>query len=123
MNCPNCGADLAATRVRGLDVERCPKCHGLWLDREELDQLEDEVFDDDDDKGTVVFSSELSARKCPHCQASLRAFKYRLWDLQLEYCPEGHGYWLDEGEDKRVLEFMREEEARVERSREAEERF
>ena len=48
---------------------------------------------------------------------------YRLYDLPLEFCEQGHGYFLDAGEDERVLNLMRDEEKRVKRSERAESRW
>ena len=124
MKCPNCGAELAAVTRDGLEVEACPSCDGLWLTPEELNALEDETFRlGDDEKGTLVFSSEPSARKCPLCDGALRTFEYRLYDLELDFCEAGHGFWLDAGEDKRVLELMTEEQTRLKRSGRAEDRW
>lgn len=121
MKCPNCGAELRAAKRDGLDVEVCPSCQGLWLTAQELSALEDETFRlGDDEKGTLVFRSETTTRKCPVCSGSLRTFSYRLYDLALDYCEAGHGFFLDAGEDKRVLDLMREEQARLKRSGRAE---
>ena len=84
----------------------------MWLEHDELQQLEDEVFDFGDRwKGTLVFSSAATTHKCPECAAFLRRFRYRLYDLEMEFCPNQHGYWLDADEDTRVLELMGREEA------------
>jgi Zn-finger nucleic acid-binding protein len=124
MKCPNCGAELVETKRDGVDAQGCPACKGAWLSRQELDQLENKAFDlGDDEKGSLVFSSAPSARKCPQCGEPMRSFSYRLYDLELEFCEAGHGYWLDADEDKRVLDLMREEEARVKRSERAEDRW
>ena len=115
MKCPNCGTALAAGKRDGVEAELCPQCHGTWLTPQELDRLEDEAFDLGK-KGTLVFHPEPSARDCPACQATLQKFHYRDYDLELEFCAEGHGFWLDAGEDKRVLELMRKEERGLERT-------
>jgi Zn-finger nucleic acid-binding protein len=122
MKCPNCTADLTVGQRDGVDADYCADCQGLWLSPRELDALEDEVFDiGDDEKGLLVFSSISSARKCPQCGDGLRTFSYRLHDIHLDYCLQGHGYWLDANEDKRVLELMQaEEEAGLKRHRHAE---
>ena len=39
MKCPKCGADLRAESVRGVEVDRCGECRGLWLDAGELEKL------------------------------------------------------------------------------------
>ena len=115
---------MAPAKHHGIDVEACPSCNGIWLDAQELDQLEDEAFDlDDDEKGTLVFEREPSTRLCPQCGGVLQGFMYRLYDLPLEFCPEGHGYYLDAGEDDRVLTLMRQEEDRVKHAHRAEVRW
>ena len=106
MQCPKCKSDLQKTSRRGIEVDYCTKCKGMWLDIDELDQLEDIAFDVDDWKGTLVFSTSPTEYKCPHCNSPLKRFRYRLYDLELDYCQE-HGFWLDEDEDKRVLELMK----------------
>ena len=124
MKCPNCRADLVETQRDGVDADYCPACHGMWLSRQELERLEDEAFDlGDDEKGTLFFGSSLTARSCPECSGALRMFQYRLYDLELDYCPAGHGYWLDANEDKRLLDLMKEEEARLKRTGRAELRW
>ena len=39
MKCPKCGADLATESFHGVQLERCPDCHGLWLDAGEIDAV------------------------------------------------------------------------------------
>lgn len=39
MRCPKCGARLRHVVARGVTVEECPECLGLWLDHGELEQI------------------------------------------------------------------------------------
>lgn len=40
MKCPRCGnADLTAHQRQGVEIDICPACRGVWLDRGELDRL------------------------------------------------------------------------------------
>jgi Zn-finger nucleic acid-binding protein len=94
----------------------------MWLSPQELEQLEDEAFDVGK-KSTLVFSPEPSDRKCPICQSSLKRFKYHDYDLELELCSGGHGFWLDAGEDKKVLQLMGQEEASLARKYSAEDKW
>lgn len=88
----------------------------MWLEQQDLNQLEDEAFDfGDDAKGTLVFSSTPTTAKCPECNALLKRFKYRLFDLEMEFCENQHGYWLEDDEDTRVLELMKKEETDFQR--------
>lgn len=39
MNCPIDGALLVMTERSGVEIDYCPQCRGVWLDRGELDKL------------------------------------------------------------------------------------
>jgi Zn-finger nucleic acid-binding protein len=96
----------------------------MWLTPRELEELEDEIFHfGDDEKGSLMLESQASKRQCPQCGKDMRSFEYRLYHLQLDFCTDGHGYWLDAGEDKRVLALMRKEEVNLGRKVLAEDRF
>ncbi|MGH6888173.1 MAG: zf-TFIIB domain-containing protein [Rhizomicrobium sp.] len=124
MKCPNCNTELAPAKQSGVDIELCQTCKGMWLTRQELNALEDEVFDlGDDEKGTLVFGSTADRRACPQCGKPMNRFEYRFYDLEMDFCGEGHGFWLEAGEDKRVLELMKKEEAGLERKVLAEDKW
>jgi Zn-finger nucleic acid-binding protein len=124
MKCPNCDAELVRKTRDRIEMEICLSCNGMWLSREELAELEDEVFDfGDDEKGSLMLGSAPTTRKCPECGKPMKAFQYRLYDLEMDFCEAQHGYWLEADEDKRVLELMREEEKNLGRKVLAEDRF
>lgn len=40
MNCPQCkDTMLSMTERQGVEIDYCPKCRGVWLDRGELDKI------------------------------------------------------------------------------------
>lgn len=40
MNCPVCeGVSLVMSERSGIEIDYCPKCRGVWLDRGELDKI------------------------------------------------------------------------------------
>ncbi len=39
MNCPLDGTELVMTDRSGVEIDYCPKCRGVWLDRGELDKI------------------------------------------------------------------------------------
>jgi Zn-finger nucleic acid-binding protein len=51
MKCPRCDADLSISDRQGIEIDFCPKCRGVWLDRGELDKIVERAarFKDDDD--------------------------------------------------------------------------
>ena len=57
MNCPVCHVPLRITDRQGIEIDHCPQCRGVWLDRGELDKIIERsvapgfraAYDDDDD--------------------------------------------------------------------------
>lgn len=39
MNCPVCQVPLVMTDRQGVEIDYCPQCRGVWLDRGELDKI------------------------------------------------------------------------------------
>ena len=58
MKCPNCETTLVMTERQGVEIDHCPQCRGVWLDRGELDKIiersarfDDSRDEDRDDRG------------------------------------------------------------------------
>lgn len=58
MNCPRCNTQLLMSDKNGVEIDYCPDCRGLWLDKGELEKIIEKEyasnsqrnrFDDDDD--------------------------------------------------------------------------
>ena len=51
MQCPKCQTALMITDRQGIEIDFCPQCRGVWLDRGELDKIVERAsrFSDDDD--------------------------------------------------------------------------
>ncbi|HYE58519.1 MAG TPA: zf-TFIIB domain-containing protein [Rhodothermales bacterium] len=47
MTCPNGHGPLQITDRSGVEIDYCPVCRGVWLDRGELDKLIDRALDAD----------------------------------------------------------------------------
>ncbi len=39
MTCPKCGHEMRTHQRNGVTIEQCRKCHGIFLDRGEFEQL------------------------------------------------------------------------------------
>lgn len=39
MKCPKCGSDLKQVVFRGIKIDKCDSCKGVWLDDGELEKL------------------------------------------------------------------------------------
>lgn len=59
MKCPACNVELKMADRQGVEIDYCPQCRGVWLDRGELDKIIERQasvssekrrdYDDDDD--------------------------------------------------------------------------
>jgi uncharacterized protein len=59
MKCPVCpSTDLVMTDRQGIEIDYCPKCRGIWLDRGELDKIIERSVN----AGYVSGSNESSVR-------------------------------------------------------------
>ncbi|MDY6833280.1 MAG: zf-TFIIB domain-containing protein [Chloroflexota bacterium] len=123
MNCPRCDAELVVEDHRGIEVDRCHACEGMWLDYHELSELEGKAVGSDEVKGSIMGQTHPSKMACPKCGKQMRKFNYRFYDLELDYCDEEHGFWLDKGEEDRVLQLMQEESRRSRRKQTAEQQW
>ena len=48
MRCPKCGMELSDVDYKGIRIDKCLQCEGIWLDAGELDaisKLEKTTFD------------------------------------------------------------------------------
>jgi Zn-finger nucleic acid-binding protein len=63
MNCPIDGSELRITERQGIEIDYCPQCRGIWLDRGELDKVLERsaqaVYPDERDRpAPAVFREE-----------------------------------------------------------------
>ncbi|WP_312790430.1 zf-TFIIB domain-containing protein [Sphingobacterium sp.] len=46
MKCPNCNETLLMTERHRIEIDYCPNCRGVWLDKGELDKLLEQAAND-----------------------------------------------------------------------------
>lgn len=39
MKCPNCDGTLLISEKQGIEIDYCPNCRGIWLDKGELEKI------------------------------------------------------------------------------------
>ena len=120
MECPICQIPLYETKYKKIEVDRCQKCHGIWLDYHELDELEDKTFASDDLKGTLMYAVRDSKQSCPRCMVIMKTFNYRGYNLPIDVCQNNDGFWLDKGEADQVETLMKQRIKDLKRSASAE---
>lgn len=47
--CPNCSSEMRINNRMGVEIDHCPTCKGVWLDRGELEKVANiqDRYDDD----------------------------------------------------------------------------
>lgn len=61
MKCPADGETLVMTDRNGVEIDYCPKCRGVWLDRGELDKIID--------RAATVLPTPSAPAPTPHPEA------------------------------------------------------
>ena len=69
MKCPHCtSVDLVMTDRQGVEIDYCPSCRGVWLDRGELDKIAQRMneYDRDDDRRDNDYRGERDHERRDH---------------------------------------------------------
>lgn len=107
MKCPKCQEQvLAASEVKGIQIDQCGRCGGVWCDAAELPRLVSGEAKEVKRLATGRAEAAVSARagKCPRDgNQLLRVASAKNRAVIIETCPECHGVWLDGGELKELL--------------------
>lgn len=81
MKCPVCvDVSLVMSERQGVEIDYCPKCRGIWLDRGELDKILDRAKSD-----------EREMMPPPTTQR-----EYRKYDSEDYYKYKKRKHWLSE---------------------------
>jgi len=109
--CPNCGIETVTHDYRGNDLDMCPQCNGLWLDRSEFRRLtsERDVYADEtlpSEFHREPLPEEVRYLKCPLCNSLMvrRNFK-KISGVIIDVCRH-HGVWLEAGELQQIRAFV-----------------
>lgn len=105
MNCPRCQVDLKNVYTpKGILVDYCPDCQGIWFDRGELF-----FYSAAPDKISQALSEGLRGERpsdadCPRCATKLAEGGLLSDDLVIDRCPSCEGIWLDPSELSRLVD-------------------
>jgi Zn-dependent protease with chaperone function len=105
MKCPNCrDADLEPVLVeRGVVVERCTECEGVWLDRGELALVADEPRRIEERLEEALKRRKPVDKPSPMTGKAMEEFTYE-GGARIDYCTESGGLWFDAKELRALLE-------------------
>lgn len=111
--CPKDNTQLKSTSLKGVTVDICPKCTGIFFDRAELKRAKDatdedlrfldfDLFEDRNDR----FIKYNTGRKCPKDNMEMIGLRYADSKIQIEKCIECDGVWLDGGEFEKIVKYL-----------------
>lgn len=115
MQCPRCQEDLAARTLEAVAIDECRRCEGIWFDKEELRKVKDhtdpdlnwmdfEIWEKSD-----AFKVADSRTPCPCCAVDMHVLDYDETGVEIEYCGQCSGIWLDKGKLERIIDALEQE--------------
>jgi Zn-finger nucleic acid-binding protein len=102
--CPACKEPLIVFELDGVEIDRCLRCSGTWLDSGEIYQLarmRGGVPDRLEAAITQAGEGKPGERRCVRCSAKMRVI--RVNSVELDRCPRGHGLWFDRNEMETLI--------------------
>ena len=105
MKCPICKTSemTAVYTEQGVEVDYCPECEGIWLDRGELFYFTNKPFELQRELNDAIRQAGDSDRICPKTGRSMQEIKLLKGRLTLDYSPHSGGIWFDKNELKKLL--------------------
>ncbi len=117
--CVKCTNVLDRSTIAGVEVDHCPSCGGLWLDRGELEKLGTRSAEELTDLKKILGVDpkvppvpDDTTIHCPACDGKLR--EVRFGNILIDFCDSCRGLWLDKGELDSGLKKVQEEGKSVE---------
>ena len=118
--CPNCEVLLETHLInesKQLYIEKCKHCDGIFLDFGELEEImeseirKSERYDfkrlHEIKNNPLIREREVRYKKCPECRKVMLRLNYHgRSGVIIDRCKE-HGYWLDSGELRQIMEWAK----------------
>ncbi|MEZ7891228.1 MAG: M48 family metalloprotease [Candidatus Wallbacteria bacterium] len=96
MNCPKCSVALVNTYTpKGIVVDYCPTCQGIWFDKGELNYYSKSPAEFAKKLKNGLLSPHNSEKCCPRCNVNMNEGGLIKDELLIDQCPDCEGIWLD----------------------------
>jgi Zn-finger nucleic acid-binding protein len=103
---------MVVFELDGVEIDRCLRCSGTWLDAGEIDQLARLEGGAPDRLSAAIARADAGRkgeRRCARCSAKMRIVT--LEKIEIDRCPRGHGLWFDRNEMETLIASFRGGEA------------
>ncbi len=118
MFCSNCQKiQLNRAIFNKTEVDYCIQCLGIWFEQDELRQAKDQKdpslqwLDVDLWEDKTKFQVGKTAKICPVDFVPLYQIEYNGSEIKVDLCDTCHGIWLDGGEFKKIIAFLKAKKA------------
>lgn len=118
--CPACGSTLNLYEFQSTTFEGCPQCKGVWLVKDELRKLKNKVggaslrWLNDEIENLPKACVIPTKRPCVRCKnVNMVSMIFGKTKILVDWCPQCHGQWLDHGEFQAIVEYLKDEMARM----------
>jgi len=115
MICPVCGKDMLVAEFKGIELDYCPGCRGVWFDAGELETLLETAGLPGDNRfleGISHIPDAAADEKKYRCPVCMRKMKKIYIDTEkkivTDVCNGGHGIWFDGGEVTSLVKYLAE---------------
>ena len=114
MNCPNCKShQLSEGMVKGIVIEYCSKCKGVYYDRSELQKIIEsqnatvQMTARPVREEEAIILGEHQIKNCPKDGERMRLIEYPIGtEIYLDECPTCKGIWTDGGETQKITQYI-----------------
>ncbi len=112
MHCPKCKIDMNQKNIQGVQVDECLQCEGMWFEKDELREVKDHVDSDlnwmdfDIWKHPEKFKAKKQRYDCPNCSKPMNILDYDNTTVEIDYCSNCKGVWLDKNELQRIIDAL-----------------
>lgn len=96
MQCPTCKQSMLILEYKGIELDHCTACGGVWLDAGELGLMLHGV--PEPPAGLALAGAQPGERRCPRCPRKMEVGRFPNSAVEVDSCPALHGLWLDRGE-------------------------
>ena len=115
MNCPKCHIALDTKSIKGVVVDECSRCEGIWCTSAELKLIKDKTDSDlnwmdfEIWKHPERFKAKTTRSSCPNCQNPMDVLDYDDTEVEIDYCSRCKSVWLDKNELEKIIDALKHE--------------
>jgi Zn-finger nucleic acid-binding protein len=112
MRCPRCSIETEVRKSHDVEIDTCPNCGGLFLDRGELNRVAQETDGDLEfstlHKDNADHPDAFDSIVCTRCSRdSMEKVEFLVYTgIVLDHCDGCGGFWLDGTELGRINDYV-----------------